>query len=188
MRYSALILFALAPIAVHAQDTRSRPMDEMHGDCTNFATDLGQEFRLMASSARASPTSVSPQNAPVASPGVFDFTLHPQSLVRFAADPAQQRGGDDSFAGVVSLGNLAEGHWRISADNGAWIDLVADGDLLASPEFEMQTGCAELFKTVTFEQPARGPVLMQISGSKTAEIRITITPETSLAKLQRLIG
>ena len=177
MRYSALVLLVFAPIAVHAQDTRSRPMDEMHGDCTNFATDLDREFALMTSSAPASATGAGPEDAPVVSPGVFDFTLHPQSQVRFAATPAQERGGDDSFAGVVSLGDLPEGHWRVSADSGAWIDLVAGGELLDSPEFEMQTGCAELFKTVTFEHDGMGPVLMQITGSRSAQIRISITPD-----------
>ena len=175
MRHIVFLIAGLLPISAHAQDTRGRPMDQMQGDCSNFATDLDQELAMMRAPVTTVSASISLDRSAIAPQGAFELTLNPQDKVQFPVTPARERGNSNTFAGIVSLGDLPAGLWRISADNGAWIDLVAEGKILASPEFEMQTKCAELFKTVVFEQPHNSPTFLQISGSRNPAIRITVT-------------
>ncbi len=174
---------ALAAVLVYtalavAQDMpQKQSMDQMHGGCGNYRTSLKSEMQLMAmtpfevtagANAGAAPTI--PQSKAVV------VSLMPQTQVRLAAPPAQDRGDPDRRAGLLSLGTLSAGDWRVSLDRFAWIDAVASGHVLPNPSFEMQTGCAAIFKTVVFHVTEAEPVILQLSGAGSASLKLLVTP------------
>jgi hypothetical protein len=177
MRSLLLLTILAIPAAAPAQEpTRSRPMSEMHGTCSNYRADLTHEFALMkeADVAVAAGRSVAEASRmPVSKPVALGLVA--QGQVTFPVPPAQKRGGPDRFAGIVSLGELPKGQWRVSATSGVWVDLVSNSTLLSSPTFEMQTQCVDIFKSVVFELPAVGKVLLQINGAKDAHTRLLVT-------------
>jgi len=113
---------------------------------------------------------------PVQTSSALLVALRPQSQVHFAVPPAQDRGSPDKRAGLLLLGTLSPGDWRVSADSFAWIDMAASGTLLPSPSFEMQTGCATIFKTVVFHVSEATPTILQINGVSSPSMRLLITP------------
>lgn len=177
MRSLLLLTILAIPAAAPAQEpTRSRPMSEMHGTCSNYRADLAHEFALMKEAdvaVAAGRSGAEASSMPISKPVTLGLVA--QAQVTFPVPPAQNRGGPDRFAGIVSLGELPKGQWRVSAASGLWVDLVSDGTLLSSPTFEMQTQCVDIFKSVVFELPADGKVLMQINGATDTHARLLVT-------------
>ncbi len=173
-----LVLFALAAsLAASGGVAENRPMDQMHGGCGNYAVDLKAEMRLMAGPALAVTAGPAAEDAPRVETGrALEVTLLPQAEVRFAAPPVRNSAGDDRRGGLLRLGVLHAGDWRVSADRYVWIDLAGAGRLLASPGFEMQTGCATIFKTIVFRVPEATAVDVQLSGASSATVRLLVTP------------
>ncbi len=163
--------------ALAAQDMpQKQSMDQMHGGCDNYRTNLKSEMQLMAmtplevtAGANAGAAPMIPQSKAVV------VSLMPQTQVHLAAPPAQDRGGPDRRAGLLSLGTLSAGDWRVSLDRFAWVDVVASGSVLPNPSFEMQTGCAAIFKTVVFHVAEAQPVILQLSGASAEPVRVLIT-------------
>ncbi|MBK8457930.1 MAG: copper uptake system-associated protein [Phyllobacteriaceae bacterium] len=170
-------LAALVATPACADVPPPRPMDQMHGGCDAFAWNMSHEFHAWegeAAMARAGTNVAAVTPALVGK--AIDVTLAPQPDVAFAAIPEQQRGGQDTFAGLVSFTPPAPGVWRVSASTGLWIDAVSAGALVKSAGFEMQTGCATIFKSVAYHLPGGAPVVLQLSGSKPQAVRILVTP------------
>lgn len=163
------------PSAVLAQDLPQRPMQEMHGDCSNFAWDLTEEFRLWDQAAVSLPMQDAGSGPGLESGRRFELALVPQPEVAFTVPPEQDRGGPDKFAGIIRLTLPTPGLYRISASNPAWIDLVRDGTIVPSAAFEMQTECRTIFKTVAYRVETAGEFLLQINGSPSPMIGLLIT-------------
>ena len=172
---SAVIVWAACAVA---QSTPQRqPMDQMHGGCDNYAANLKTEMQLMSMTPIEVTAAADAEGAPpVQTSRALLVDLLPQAQVHFAVQPSQDRGGPDRRAGLLSLGALTPGDWRISVDRFAWIDMSASGRLLPTPSFEMQTGCATIFKTVVFHVPETEPVILQLSGAGSPSVRLLITP------------
>jgi hypothetical protein len=172
----SIFFLTIAPSTVQSM-AQSRPMDQMHGGCDHYAVDLKSEMHLMA----APSLGVTAASAAAETPGVpasqaLEVTLLPQSNVHFILPPAQNHTGPDRRAGLLSLGVLPKGDWRVSADQFVWIDMVGARHLLASPSFEMQTGCAVILKTVVFHVPEAMLADLQLSGANSATVKLLITP------------
>ena len=172
-----LICLMVALPCCGQEQQRGRPMDQMQGDCNHFATNLKAEMTLMTLQPVKGTAATSAQGAALLQPSQSSIVaLQPQLNVNFLLPPEKKRGGADTYAGIVSLGTLQKGLWRVSADGGVWLDLIASGKMVASPSFEMQTGCTILFKTVTFDVPGNSPLLLQVSGSKSPVVKLLLTP------------
>jgi hypothetical protein len=144
--------------------------------CSAYTANLQTEFAAIASP----PIPVSAAGTASTAPGLARGRAAEVRLVRqldttFAHPPERQRGGPDSYAGIVSLGVLPAGRWRISMNKAVWVDLVAGGKLLASPDFEMRAQCPEIVKSVVFEQAVGGLTLLQISGGEVPAVRVVVT-------------
>jgi hypothetical protein len=115
--------------------------------------------------------------APRIMPGqAYEVTLLPQEQVHLPLPPAQDRGGAGRSAGVLSLGNLPRGRWRVSTDNPVWLDLAASGQSIPSSDFEMKMECPTILKSVVFAVPGNAPVLLQVNGATKQSVRLLITP------------
>lgn len=176
------VLIALIPVlALSATSALAMPYSrfimQMEGGCGDFTADLHSELKLMSGQLTSITAGSSVADAAQIRAGVaYSVQLLPQHQVHFAVPPAQNRDGEGRSAGVLSLGDLPAGNWRISTDNPVWLDLVAAGQLLNSSSFEMKSGCPTILKTVVYAVPGTSPVVIQVNGATQPSVRILVTP------------
>jgi hypothetical protein len=118
--------------------------------------------------------SVAPgMTADVIAPGKnIALTLQPVESVAFPLAPGRQPAAG-TFGGVYHVTVAAAGAYRVALQNGAWIDLVRDGKSLTSVAHTEGAPCSGIRKIVDFAlQP--GTYVVQVSGAKTAQMRILI--------------
>jgi hypothetical protein len=172
---AVLAAAAWAPVPV----VQARPPVAQANPCAAFEMDVRRELGLIAQAGTAVTAAARADAAPlVPRDRGLTVTLVKQGSVTFIQPPASKRGGPDSYAGLVSLGTLPKGEWRVSASLPVWLDLVTT-KLLESPAFEMQPACREMRKSVVFVQPTDAPTWLQISGGTVADVRIVITPQAT---------
>jgi len=169
---SLFILVACAQAPTH------RPFSEMRGGCDNYRMNVSRELRLMS---RESTSIDAVRRLDDATPTLkmdrpYAISLVPQESVMFEMDPQQARRVDNPRGGLLAFEASESGEHRVSASSGVWIDVVT-GHLSAvqSETFEMQTGCAQLFKTVVFNLYSGDRYLLQLSGAVSPEVRLVVT-------------
>jgi hypothetical protein len=164
--------FASIPLGTVARAAAGQPTA-----CSAFTMDLRRELSLMRSPSGMAVTAAARADSAPAIPAdrLLIVKLVRQGTVTFSQPPDSKRGGPDSYAGLVSLGPLSTGEWRVSANRAVWFDVVSSNRLLQSPTFEMQAGCADLRKSVVFVQPNTAPAWLQVSGGAEPEVRIVVT-------------
>lgn len=153
----------------------ARPMTEMHGDCSNYLTDISGDLTLWAKAPTpivAASTAAEAPAAPLESR--LRIALKPHPEVRFAAAPEQMRGTPEKFSGLIAVKVEAAGAYRVSASNGLWVDVVGPTGLVPSRAFEMQTKCDRIFKTVTYDLPANALLIVQLNGGPAADVDLLI--------------
>jgi hypothetical protein len=124
-----------------------------------------------------------PLNAAVASADLssarlsFDraatVNLHPVGEVRFAA-PTERRGDASSYGGMLQLDVREAGTYQISLSAGVWIDVLKDGNAVASTAHGHGAECSGVRKMVSFAlQPGRH--VIQLSGNKDETIKVLVS-------------
>ena len=100
------------------------------------------------------------------------LTLQPIDSVTFPL-PLDRKPAAGTFGGVYHVTIATAGTYRVVLQNGAWIDLVRDGKSLTSVAHMEGAPCSGIRKIVDFAlQP--GTYIVQLSGAKTAQMRILI--------------
>jgi hypothetical protein len=100
------------------------------------------------------------------------LTLDPIDKVTFPLAP-DRKPVAGTFGGVFHVAVATAGTYRVALQNGAWIDLVRDGKSLTSVAHTEGVPCSGIRKIVDFAlQP--GVYTLQLSGAKTAQMRILI--------------
>jgi hypothetical protein len=56
-----------------------------------------------------------------------------------------------------------------------WIDIVADGKMIDSADFQGRAGCQAPHKIIQYSLAAGRELLLQLSGAPSATVRLTIT-------------
>jgi len=144
--------------------------------CATFSWDVTRERALftMAPESALAGREVSP--APLLMlERLYELRLAPQGVVTYAVSPQKQRPVAEDFGGLAHLKFDRPGTYRVSLDQGLWIDLVADGKLIASSDFQGNPGCRAPHKIMQYVLPAGQDVLLQLSGGHDGRVRITIT-------------
>jgi hypothetical protein len=139
--------------------------------CSGFRFDLGHELKLFDGKAQATTagqTEAKPDT-------LYAVALAAQSGVRFAAEPGKLTVDDGSYAGLLRYTPAKNGLLRVTIDEAAWVDVVVDGATIQSSSHTGSAGCKLLHKSVQFEVRRGVPVIVQISGSTTPEVRLTLT-------------
>jgi hypothetical protein len=135
-----------------------------------------QERNLFAQSAHTVAAARHPAAAPAVRVGrLYQVTLAPQSEVRYVVAPGKVALADGAFGGMVKFRVGQAGSYRVSLDATFWIDVVADGRLLATEDFSGQRGCANPHKIVVIQMPSGQDLWLQISGSHLPRAQFTIT-------------
>lgn len=146
--------------------------------CSSFSWDVRDERTLFASAASPAAAGVDSASAPLLAPGrLYVLQLQPVSSVKFLAAPGRKAPAS-AYAGLASLQITAPGAYRISVNAPFWIDVVADGGLMAAKGFQGAPGCDAPHKIVSFDFPVARQVILQFSGAASS-VRVSITMESS---------
>ncbi len=110
------------------------------------------------------------QGAPVLILGKpITATLIPVDYIHFATPPG--KGGKDGHGGLFALSLRQAARVGIALDSPAWIDVVTGAMPVPFVDHGHGPDCSSLRKIVWFDLSA-GRHLVQIAGSKSAEIRV----------------
>ena len=96
-------------------------------------------------------------------------TLTPADYIHFAAPPGKD--AKEGFGGLFTLSIKQAARVGIALDGPAWIDVVTGTTPVSSVDHGHGPDCSSLRKIVWFDLAA-GRHLVQIAGSKSAEIRV----------------
>ena len=143
--------------------------------CRDFSWDVHQERALFAGQPQAVQGGTSASATPtVRTDRFYQVQLAPQPQVKFVAPPGKVMLADGAYAGMVKFRVPHSGSYRVSLDAPFWIDVVADGKLLATQDFS-GSRCAGPHKMVIFNMPAGQDLWLQISGARSAQAQIAVT-------------
>jgi hypothetical protein len=95
--------------------------------------------------------------------------------------PAKKALPDGAYAGLVHLQVPAAGAYRVSLDQGTWIDIVGDQKFVESTDFTGLPGCNAPRKIVLFNLPAGQDLVLQFSAAAKDHVRVTLTPAPAQA-------
>jgi hypothetical protein len=162
----------LAAVIANTVSAPALPADP----CTGFKWDVSKEHALFDGSAVSLPAGKDAVSAPaIALDRLYELKLTPQDQITFALPPGKKMLTDGAYAGLAAFRVDAPGAYRVSVDVPFWIDVVADGKLVATKNFQGQQGCDAPHKIVEYELAASQPFVLQVSGSTKAAVRLTVT-------------
>jgi hypothetical protein len=173
MRWLTVARFA-ALFTVSA--TVAAPLAQAADPCDGFTWNVSHERALFASSATELTAGSDSASAPLLAPErLYTLQLRPLGQVTFVTTPGKKGGSDGGYAGVAALVITQPGSYRIALDVPLWVDVVADGGLMANKGFQGASGCSAPHKIVEFEFPVARQVMLQFSGTTATSVRIGIT-------------
>jgi hypothetical protein len=144
--------------------------------CIDFKWDVTQERALFAAPPTELAAGKDPATAPAVAPNrLYKLRLAAQDQVRFTVPPGKKAPGGPAFAGLATLKIPAPGSYRISLDMPVWIDVAANGMLIAAKDFQGQHACNAPHKIVEFELAGTQPFVLQFSNSANDTVSLTVT-------------
>ena len=165
---SALTVLMLAGATVAAAD---------EDPCSGFKWNVTQEHALFSKTPESIAAGHDLASAPVMKTGrLYELALAPQEGVKFALPPGKKGLPDGAFAGLVHLQVPAAGAYRVSLDQGFWVDVVANQKLIESTDFTGSHTCSGPRKIVLYNLPAGQDLVLQLSGAAKDRVRVTLTP------------
>ncbi len=150
--------------------------------CKGFSWDVHEELALFASQPHVMHAGRAPAGAAqIRVDRFYVLQLTPQQRVHFEMPPGKTMLTDADYAGLVKFTVPQTGSYRISLDRPFWIDVVDDGKLLPTQDFQGQHGCSGPHKIVEFVMRAHRQLWLQFSGANASEVRVSITPAPTAA-------
>lgn len=143
--------------------------------CLDFKWDVAREralFRTDANAVAAASSATAPPR--LALDHLYLLKLTDRATVQFATLPGHAPAAD-SYAGLATVLVQVTGNYRIAVDAPLWIDVVSGKSRILSNDYQGQRDCSDPHKIVEFTLTAGTPVLLQLSGSDTDAVRITVT-------------
>jgi hypothetical protein len=170
-----LSLFGARLLMAEGFAQASRPIEEMRGNCDHYALDVRKELAAMEGVPR-NLTALTERGAdPPISPSrqALLVTLLHRESVTLVATPKPE----GPNAGLLALSVPEDGLYRISAGSVVWIEIVHGQARVEPTQFEMQTGCAALFKTIQYRLKKDVGYWLELSGNMPTAT-IILSPET----------
>lgn len=155
-----------------------RPEEEMQGGCRDYRTSLVNEFaewRKPPLSKDAARDAVDAARSTLTLRRKYAIALHPAAEVQLVVEPEEPVGEALGYAGLLAVTVPGMGNYRVSVGGPVSIEIVADGKALAPREYEMQTRCELIYKTVEYTLRAGVPYLLQIADSPADELSLLVT-------------
>lgn len=144
--------------------------------CPGFSWDVSAERQLFAGAPTPLLAGRDRASAPTVVPDrLVELTLVPLGQVSYAATPGRATPSQDALGGLAMLTVPRAGPYRISVNQGVWIDVVAQGQLVPAVDYEGSRSCDAPHKVVVFNLPAGRPLTLQFSGASAVTLRVTVT-------------
>ncbi|HEY0340764.1 MAG TPA: hypothetical protein VGC34_08170, partial [Steroidobacteraceae bacterium] len=145
--------------------------------CTSAKWDVSQEHALFLKSPESIAAGHDIGSAPaMKARQLYELTLAPQDGVKFILPPAKKGLSDGAFAGLMHFQVPVAGPYRVSLDQGLWIDVVSNQKFVESTDFGGVSGCNAPRKIVIYNLPAGQDLVLQLSGAAKDHARVTLTP------------
>jgi hypothetical protein len=150
--------------------------------CAGFSWNVARERALFATAPQSLAAGRELKSTALLAPDrLYELQLGGQDQVTMQLAPGKKSVGDAGYDGLARYAGLARvqlqqpGVYRISMDQPAWIDVVADGKMIDSSGFQGRPGCVAPHKIVQFALPAGPELVLQFSAAAAARLRVTIT-------------
>jgi hypothetical protein len=145
--------------------------------CAAFTWNVAHERALFAGSPEAIVAGHDAASTPLLrSERLYQVQLAPQSQVAFVLAPGKKGSSPDgAYAGMGHFRLTQAGIYRVSADQPVWIDIVADGKMIDSADFQGRKGCSTPHKIIQYALPAERDLVLQLSAAPGAGVRVAIT-------------
>jgi hypothetical protein len=171
--YTAVMKLLLSLLAFAALAAPARAQQD---PCAAFTWNVSHERALFAGHVQAAAMGASRLDAPLLDPDrLYELQLNALAQVQFTVPPGKSKGGNGPYAGLARVRVPIAGTWRIALDQPAWIDVVAAGQAIASSDYQGRADCHAPHKIVQFPLPANQELVIQLSGTPQATVRLTIT-------------
>jgi hypothetical protein len=177
-RVRCVRLCLLLALAVAAQSA----IADQDDPCAGFSWNVSRERALFAAAPQSIAAGRELKSTPLLAPDrLYELQLGEQGQVRMLLAPGRKSVGDAGYDGRARYAGLARlqlpraGSYRISIDQPAWVDVLADGKTLDSSGFQGRPGCVAPHKIVQFALPAGPQLVLQFSAATVPGLRVTIT-------------
>lgn len=145
--------------------------------CAGFKWNVTEERAVFSQKPQSTAAGRDAASAPAIKPQtLYDLSLSPQGSVKFAAPPGKKQLPDSAFAGLVHFRIATTGAYRVSLDQGFWVDIVSAQKVLESTDFTGAHGCSAPRKIVQYNLPAGEDLVLQLSGATKDHVRVSLTP------------
>ncbi len=139
--------------------------------CGSFKWPLDQERALLAK-----PSPIASGGTLAQTSAAVNVTLAPFAKAQLPSPPSRAPKYPDSYAGFLNAPAPQAGTYRITLAQGAWIDVIQDGQTLKSAGFTGAKGCDGLAKSVKFDLAA-SPYIIELSGTSAHVVALVVTPD-----------
>lgn len=117
---------------------------------------------------------------PAASPSLAgnrtSVSLHPMNRVEFQVAPGKAA-QSDRYGGMIRVDVAKAGRLQVALGEGAWIDLVRAGSVVASVEHGHGPSCSGIRKIVAFDVEPGAYVLQIVNAPRASIAAMAIGPE-----------
>jgi hypothetical protein len=97
--------------------------------------------------------------------------LSAQSEVAFPHAPGRAAKANPAFAAIVRLSPAPAATYQITLSDGAWVDVVDNGELVKQSGYVRRRDCPGIDKSIRFKTNG-GPLTIQISGAYSKTIKL----------------
>lgn len=139
--------------------------------CDKFKWPVDGEIAAL----RASNIAAAASASHLAVPFTVALTLVPPAQAALPKAP-ERAPKSETFAGYVTVGSVSAGHYTVALSEGAWVDLVQNGEYIKPKAFSGVQGCDGIRKVLQFEL-GNAPFDLQITGAAKAKITIAVMPQ-----------
>ena len=150
-----------------------------HDECANLPSNLTAVIAAMAKPGTkvAALAAREPMAALLPAAERFEVALHPAERVSLPVKPAEGPETAASFAGLLPISVSRDGLYRISVSTHLWLEVLSGDARLQRVRLEPRLHCGTVQKSLGFPLKAGGTYWLQLSGNKTREVSLVITPE-----------
>lgn len=150
--------------------------------CAAIKWNVTEERAVFAQPAQTTAAGRNSASAPtIKTKTLYELTLTAQDGVTFAAPPGKKALPDGAFAGLVHFRVPTTGVYRISLDQGFWVDIVNHQTLIESTDFTGAHDCSAPRKIVQYNLPGGEDLVLQLSGAPKDRVRVAVTSVAATA-------
>ncbi len=144
--------------------------------CAQWNANLPPQWARWAENGTALTAASAPKDAVKAAVAVglkYSVTLVPAKNVRMAVETSDAEAPVKAHKGILSLRVPTDGNYWIAANEGIWIDVVAQGSIVTSSDHGPGPNCASVRKAVQFPLKA-GEAFIQLSDNSGPKVDIMV--------------